>query len=482
VGCWVLLKDMRAATDGFLAWMKRKGDGLLTLSLGCGADTQKCDELKDVMSAEDALLKELTAELNDTMEKRPRLLPFGCNTSFIPAFLLDPDWNWDCYNTTLRTIVLMTGGCSCRNYAAAARNNFEKFDRLMEAKFAAMRQIVQWSNCSCVACNSLVSAALASDVADMQLSRAAFSRSVLEVQLPWSVAAFLLAVTALTVVACVVIFSIAVCVWGSLVLQTATWMLLAIFCGAALWCSGTVIGLIGFGGIGQTRDLYYYAINRAGVMCELVAMTIFFILWIDAIFGVVYDSARTALAVKVGICVWSACLAVLGIAMLFFKFYSENVLDVFFTVLYGSLLLECTAMVIMALAGRAQLKDDRSRSALGRMTVAIGILLLSFALRFAFTIPFELLYDQSGRAVLYYNLGISLPMALSSCVLLVVVALTYYKGRTDASRSETASAERKRDTTENLLPFDDSEASGEYDSERSYRSSYGDKIPAAYDI
>src|SRR6185369_2411358 len=103
-------------------------------------------------------------------------------------------------------------------------------------------------------------------------------------------------------------------------------------------------------------------------------------MWIDAIFGVVFDSPKAALAVKAGIAIWSILLAVLGSTFVYLKLKYEDLYDIFFTVLYGSLVLECTAMAVMALAGRAQLKDERARRALGRMTIAITILWVSFAM------------------------------------------------------------------------------------------------------
>ena len=139
-------------------------------------------------------------------------------------------------------------------------------------------------------------------------------------------------------------------------------------------------------------------------------------------------------------------------------------------------------MAIMAIAGRAQLKDERARRALARMAIAIGILWVSFAMRLAFTVRFELLYYQGGLYPLYFNLGIAVPMSLSFLVLLAVICITYYKGRTSASRSETALAERRRETSENLLPLDHDSEHSEYDSELSFRSAFGDKIPAAYDV
>ena len=226
----------------------------------------------------------------------------------------------------------------------------------------------------------------------------------------------------------------------------------------------------------------------------------FFVMWIDAIFGVVFDKPKLVLAVKVVAVIWGVCLIALGIAFIVVKYSNPNVRDVFFTVLYGSLLVQCVSMLMMALVGRAQQRDKTRRIALARMAVAVALLALSFAIRLPFTVAFELLYNQGPLWWLFFNLGLAVPLSLSFFVLLVIVGLTYYKGRTNASRSEMALAEHKRtsaasvnrtsaakmtrisEVTENLLPFDSDSRSSEYDSELSFKSTFGDRVPTAYEV
>ncbi len=430
---------------------------------------------------------------------RSRRFPAPCNVSFIPDFLLGDRWSVTCLQLTTKgqDLLVAENARKFANYEAEARRAFKEVSDLIARKQVAMTQMLSWPNCSCAACQQVVGVALAAEASLAAQMREAFSKSVLEKQRGWDLSGLLLAVCAVTLVACAVVFVLAL-VWKAILTQMVTVMLACVFASAALWLSATVVAMIGFGGIGGISEYVPFTLTRcgmrllifvffnnsfrrAGAIGELATITIFFVMWVDAIFGFLLASPRIVIVTKVVLLVFSVLLCIVAIVFTALK-YTPGVLDVTFTVLYASLLALCLSMVVLAFVARSKQADATARGALLRMIVAVAILAASFAVRLAMTIVFELRYYQGANMYVLYNFGIALPMAVFFAVMLIVICLTYYKTRLDSSRSDVSRAERRKNTqTEQLLPSGGGEAS-EYDSELSYRSEFGDATPKAYDV